>query len=120
MSARLGWARVVLAGALALGCAAVLAPKALGQDNADEGVKRKVKTRIMPEYPLVARQLSLQGKVKIETTISAEGRVTGVKVVGGNPVLAAAAQDALKKWRFEPAPKDTTEIIEIDFAGGGQ
>ena len=120
MSARLGLIRMALAGMLAVGCTAVLPLKTLGQDSAGEAAKRKIKTKVVPDYPAVARQLNLQGKVKIETTISAEGRVTNTKVVGGNPVLAYAAQDAVKKWRFEPAPKDTTEIIEIDFTGAGR
>jgi TonB family protein len=61
----------------------------------------------------------LAGKVKIETAISADGHVTSTKVLGGNPVLASSAQDAIKKWRFEPAPKDTVEVIEVDFSGKG-
>jgi len=120
MSRRLGWARIALAGVLALGCSVVLPPKTLGQESATDSAKRKVKSKVVPDYPVVARQLSLQGKVKIETTISADGRVTSTKIVGGNPVLAAAAQDAVKKWRFEPAPKDTTEVVEIDFTNSGK
>jgi outer membrane biosynthesis protein TonB len=42
--------------------------------------------------------------------------VTSTKVLGGNPVLASSAQDAVKKWRFEPGPKDTIEVVEVDFA----
>jgi outer membrane biosynthesis protein TonB len=32
-------------------------------------------------------------------------------------VLVDSAIEALKKWRFEPAPKDTAEIIEFEFTG---
>jgi TonB family protein len=117
MSARLGLARMTLAVTLALGCSVALPPRLVGQDTGTETTKRKPRTKVTPEYPSIARQLNLQGKVKIETTISADGRVINTRVIGGNPVLASAAQDALKKWRFEPGPKDTTEIIEIDFSG---
>jgi TonB family protein len=55
--------------------------------------------------------------VKIEATISADGKVTNTKVIGGSPLLVGAAQDALKKWRFEPAAKDSVEVIEFDFSG---
>lgn len=77
--------------------------------------KRKIKAKVVPDYPEIARQLHLEGKVKIQVIISAEGYVTNTKVIGGHPVLAQAAVEALKKWRFEPAPKETTEIIEMNF-----
>jgi outer membrane biosynthesis protein TonB len=41
--------------------------------------------------------------------------VVNTKVIGGSPLLVNAALDALKKWRFEPAVKDTTETIEFEF-----
>lgn len=114
---RVRCAKTVLGCVLALGCSAALTPKVLAQDASNDVVKRKLKSKVVPEYPAIARQLSLQGKVRIETTVSADGRVTNTKVLGGNPVLASAAVDAVKRWRFEPGPKETTEIIEIDFAG---
>ena len=117
MSRRLGWARIALAGVLALGCSVVLPPKTLGQESATDSAKRKVKSKVVPDYPVVARQLSLQGKVKIETTIAADGHVLTTKIVGGSPLLVNAALDALKKWRFEPASRDTTEVIEFEFNG---
>jgi TonB family protein len=102
--------------ALLLGSSAIMSPRAAAQDSGSE-TKRKLKSKVVPEYPAIAKQLSLTGKVKIETTVSADGRVTNTRIIGGNPVLASSAQDALRKWRFEPAPKDTVEIIEIDFTG---
>lgn len=116
MKVRLGFAGIGLGVALLLGSATALPPKASAQDSGTE-TKRKLKSKVFPEYPAIARQLSLTGKVKLETTIAADGHVIGTKVVGGNPVLASSAQDAVKKWRFEAAPKDTTEIIEVDFTG---
>jgi len=111
-------------GVLSIGLIAILAaPLAmpsslLGQDApAGEIAKRKVKTKVLPVYPPLARQTGITGRVKIEATISAEGKVTATKVVGGSPVLVDSAVDALKKWRFEPAPKDTTEVIEFEFNG---
>lgn len=93
--------------------------KLLAQDQPApaENVKRKVKSKVLPVYPALARQTGIIGKVKIEATISAEGKVTATKIVGGSPVLVDSAIEALKKWRFEPAPKDTTEIIEFEFTG---
>lgn len=90
---------------------------AQAQDNATESTKRKVRTRAMPDYPALAKQLNVTGKVKIEATISADGRVVGTHVVGGSPILVNSAVDALKKWRYEPGPKETTEIVEFSFGG---
>lgn len=119
MKARVRWAKLILGSVIAFGCAAAVAPKILAQaqDASSDASKRRVKSKVLPEYPAIARQLSLQGKVRVETTVSPDGHVTSTKVVGGNPVLASAAVDALKRWRFEPAPKESIELIEIDFAG---
>lgn len=103
--------------ALVLGAHTSVPQRAHAQDASAETVKRKVRTRVPPEYPVLAKQMKVTGKVKIETTISPEGRVTGTKVVGGSPLLVGAALDAVKKWRFEPGPKETSEIIEFEFSG---
>jgi protein TonB len=100
---------------LVLSTSAVLVPKALGQGTPVDTAKRKVKTRVVPDFPPLARQMNMAGKVKIEVTISPDGRVTSSKVVGGSPLLVGSALDAIKKWRFESAPKETSEIIEFDF-----
>ena len=59
--------------------------------------------------------MNVTGRVKIEATVSPDGRVTSTKLIGGSPLLVNSAMDALKKWRFEPAAKETSEIIEFDF-----
>jgi protein TonB len=101
--------------AMLLFSAAAIAPQALAQESAAEIAKRKVRTRVAPDYPPLAKQMKVTGKVKLEATISADGRVTSTRVVGGSPVLVNSAIDALKKWRFEPAAKENTEIVEFDF-----
>ena len=101
---------------LILGASASVPVRTSAQEAASEVTKRKVKTRATPEYTELARQMKATGKVKIEVTISPDGRVTNTRTVGGNPILVAASLEALKKWRFESAPKETTEIIEFDFS----
>jgi TonB family protein len=91
--------------------------KFYAQDASSESAKRKVKTKVFPDYPPLARQMKVTGKVKIETTIAADGHVTNTKVVGGSPLLVSAALDAVKKWRFEPAGKESVETIEFEFTG---
>jgi TonB family protein len=102
---------------LVLGGALASPTKGSGQESSSESAKRKVRTRVMPDYPALAKQMKVTGKVKIETTIAADGHVTNTKVVGGSPLLVSAALDAVKKWRFEPAAKESTETIEFDFTG---
>ncbi len=102
-----------------LGGAVVVIPKALAQETTTDAAKRKVRVKVTPEYPDLARQMNVTGKVKIEATIAPDGHVTGTHVVGGSPLLVNAALDALKKWRFEPGPKQTTEVVEFTFNGQG-
>lgn len=106
--------------ALVLGSAAVMPHKASAQDNAADAGKRKVRVRVTPEYPPLAKQMNVTGKVKIEATVAADGHVVSTKVVGGSPLLVNAALEALKKWHFEPGTKETTEIVEFAFSGQEQ
>jgi len=106
--------------AIVLGGAAILPHKASAQDNSAEAGKRKVRVRATPEYPPLAKQLNMTGKVKLEAVVAADGHVVSTKIVGGSPVLVNSAIEALKKWRFEPAAKETTEIVEFEFDGQSQ
>jgi TonB family protein len=80
----------------------------------DENIRR-AKTKVQPMYPELARKMQISGTVKIEVTVSPNGTVKEARVVGGHPVLATAALDAAKKWRFEPAPNDSTGVIDFKF-----
>jgi protein TonB len=102
-----------------LGGTAVVTPKASAQDASTDSARRKVRVRVTPEYPELARQMNVTGKVKIEAKIAPDGHVADTRVIGGSPLLVNAAMDALKKWRFEPGPKETTEVVEFTFNGQG-
>lgn len=78
---------------------------------------RKVKTKVTPEYPELAKRMSVSGTVKVSCTVAPSGSVTSVKVIGGHPLLVTAAVDAAKRTKFEAGPDTTTE--EIDFKFGG-
>lgn len=84
------------------------------QTTVEEG-KRKVKTKVLPNTPELARRMSITGKVKIEVVIASDGRVKSSRALGGHPVLVQACQDAVKEWKFEPAPEETTQVVEFDF-----
>lgn len=59
-----------------------------------------------PDYPPMAKQLKITGRVAVEMFVDLDGSVEKVDVVTGNPVLASAATAAAKKWRFPPFEAD--------------
>jgi protein TonB len=63
-----------------------------------EVVNRPVK----PDYPLLARQMKVQGSVILQALIGRDGLIQGLQVVSGPPILASAAQEAVKQWHFKP------------------
>ncbi len=89
------------------------------QAQATDGTgDRHVKQKVNPAYPDLAKRANISGTVKLEATIAPNGNVKNVKVVGGHPLLAGAAEDALRKWRFEPGTAETTTVIEFHFNPG--
>ena len=87
------------------------------QSGSTDESKRKVKTKTAPLYPDLAKRMNVTGKVKIEVVITPEGRVKSTRVVGGHPLLVQACQDAVKEWKFVPAPEETTQVVEFEFHG---
>ncbi|HUO17361.1 MAG TPA: energy transducer TonB [Verrucomicrobiae bacterium] len=79
------------------------------------GNERKVASRIAPVYPELAKRMHLQGVVKIEAIVRPNGTVKSTRVLGGNPVLVDSAQEAISKWKFEPGPNETTELVQLTF-----
>jgi len=48
-------------------------------------------------------------------SIAPDGSATTVEIVGGHPVLAQAAHDAVQHWKWAPAPRETRELIQVNF-----
>jgi TonB family protein len=106
-------AAVVLA---ALTLAVALGPIQLrAQQAQNDEIARRAKTKVQPVYPELARKMNLVGTVKIEVVVAPNGSVKDARVVGGHPVLAGAALDAAKKWRFEPASAESSGVIDFKF-----
>jgi TonB family protein len=63
-----------------------------------EVVSRPVK----PGYPLLARQMKVQGSVILQALIGRDGLIQDLHVLSGPPILANAAQEAVKQWHFKP------------------
>ncbi len=76
---------------------------------------RKVVTKVLPQYPSLARSMNLQGIVRAEVLVGPDGKVKYVEVKGGHPVLADSAQNAIRQWRWAPAPRETHESVELRF-----
>ncbi len=77
--------------------------------------ERKVTTRVEPAYPELAQKMQIHGVVKIEAMVRPNGSVRSTRVLGGSPVLAEAAGDAVKKWKFEPAQNESTQVVQVLF-----
>lgn len=80
------------------------------------GDERAVKSRVAPVYPEIAKRMKICGTVRILATVDAQGKVTDVKAVNGNHMLAVAAEDAVRQWRFESASAETSVNVEVNFA----
>ena len=83
--------------------------------SAQEELVRKVKSKVAPVYPDIARRMSITGTVKVLVVVAPNGSLKSSKVVGGHPLLVNAALDALKKWRFETATDESTGVVEFKF-----
>jgi TonB family protein len=83
--------------------------------QAQEEITRKAKSKVQAVYPELARKMNLSGTVKVEVVVLPNGTVKGARVMGGHPVLANAALDAVKRWRFEPAAMESTGIVDFKF-----
>ena len=84
------------------------------QDASSE-IVRRAKTKVQPVYPDLARKMNITGTVKVEVVVAPNGTVKDAKVVGGHPVLAGAALEAVKKWRFEPAAMESSGVVDFKF-----
>ncbi len=81
---------------------------------------KRVKAQVQPIYPDLARRMHVQGVVKVEVTVSSNGKIKSTKVLGGHPLLVGASEDAVKKWKFEPAAEETTGVVEFRFQSDDQ
>ncbi len=81
--------------------------------------------RIQPNYPPLARQARIQGTVVLRAVISKDGSIENLTLVSGHPMLAPAAIDAVKQWKYkpyllngEPVEVDTEVLVNFTLSGG--
>lgn len=75
---------------------------------------------VVPDYPLLARQTKVQGAVILQALISKDGAIQELQIVSGPGILATAAREAVKQWRFKPyyqegQPVETQARITVNF-----
>src|SRR5215470_921712 len=58
--------------------------------------------RVEPPYPMIAKQIRLQGTVLLRAMVGADGTIEQIQVISGHPILAQAARDAVRQWRYRP------------------
>jgi TonB family protein len=94
--------------------------------NAGDHVQMSTDTRqalsrpVRPEYPLLARQMKVQGAVVLDVRIGKDGGIQSLQVSSGPAILADAAREAVKQWRFKPyfqdgQPVETQARVTVDF-----
>jgi TonB family protein len=76
---------------------------------------RKLKVSVPPEYPELARKMNIQGVARVLLTVASDGRVVGVKELGGNPVLVASLVQAVHKWKYEAADHESDIEVRFEF-----
>lgn len=81
--------------------------------------------KVNPTYPPLARQARIQGVVLLQAQISKEGNITNLQLISGHPMLAPAAIEAVKQWKYKPyllngEPVEVETQVQVNFtlAGG--
>jgi TonB family protein len=92
----------------------VLSEITFAQEDQASG-HRVMLSRTAPSYPEMARKMGLEGVVKLRVTVTPRGSAKLVETVGGSPLLARAAEDAVYKWRWAPLKEESVELVELRF-----
>ena len=87
----------------------------LSAQNLSTVDERKLLKKVAPIYPEIAKGLKLNGVVKVALTVAPNGAIKSVEVIGGHPLLARAAVDAVRQWRYETGSQQTTEVVVVQF-----
>jgi protein TonB len=81
--------------------------------------------KVQPNYPPLARQARIQGTVVLQAQISKDGSIINLQLISGHPMLAPAAIEAVKQWRYKPyllngEPVEVETQVQVNFtlAGG--
>lgn len=81
--------------------------------------------RVEPAYPRIAISMRLSGTVQLRAIIATDGSVQNLEVLGGSPILARAAEAAVRQWRYRPTllsgvPVEVETYVTVNFVLGDQ
>jgi TonB family protein len=88
--------------------------KTLAVADGEAGTERKLMLWVKPVYPETLKQLNIGGTVRLRVSISAQGKVEEVRLLGGNPILGEAAMIAVMKWVYATG-KSQSIVVSILF-----
>src|SRR5215467_7812267 len=81
--------------------------------------------KVQPTYPPLARQARIQGSVLLQAEISKDGSIENLRLISGHPMLAPAAIEAVKQWKYkpyflngEPVEVETQVTVIFSLSGG--
>lgn len=82
--------------------------------------RRRLVHSVKPNYPVFARQNRIEGRVQMDVYVNRDGLVEDVRVLSGHPVLASAAQEAVRTWRYQPVMQRSRAIrvvtrVDVEF-----
>jgi TonB family protein len=98
---------LLLLSALALGASLAHAASA----------RRTVVSKVSPVYPELARRMHVSGTVVVHLIVAPDGSVSDAKVESGHALLSPAAQEAVKRWKFEPSSETSDMTVDVNFSG---
>jgi len=80
--------------------------------------------RVQPTYPPLARQARIQGVVILQAQISKEGNIENLQLISGHPMLAPAAIEAVRQWKYRPyllngEPVEVETQVQVNFTLSG-
>lgn len=80
--------------------------------------------KVNPNYPPLARQARIQGQVLLRAQISKDGSIENLQLISGHPMLAPAAIEAVKQWKYKPyllngEPVEVDTEVQVNFTLGG-
>jgi len=95
-------------------------PNATASVQLSPGTAQILSRPVNPNYPLLAKQMKVQGAVVLQALISKTGTIQDIQVLSGPAILSAAAREAVQQWRFKPyyqsgQPVETEARITVNF-----
>lgn len=82
--------------------AASVTNRAAEHQSVPVGADHLPQTEMKATYPLLSKHMNVQGSVVMEAVINADGTIQNLRILSGASILASAAQQAVREWRFKP------------------